>query len=155
MGAGAHAAHQEPRRRVEALDHGPTNWARVRVVEAPERGPGSAISHRVIFAFDTELMERRQNRPYTAPSREDASNDHEFRFAYSFDIAWFLGAPIPGDEGRMLAGFQDWVPAWLSEMFREFKQALNPDRPLRAGDFPMRWRTAPAISLSSNCSRSR
>lgn len=122
---------------VEALDHGPTNWARVRVVEAPERGSGSAISHRVIFAFDTELMERRQNRPYTAPSREDASNDHEFRFAYSFaDIAWFLGAPIPGDEGKLLAGFQDWVPAWLSEMFREFKQALNPDRPLRASDFP-------------------
>ena len=121
----------------EDLDYGPTNWARVRVVEAADRRPDDAVTHRVIFAFDTELLERRKNRPYTAPSKEDAANQHEFRFAYKFaDIAWFLGAPIPDPDLAALAGFQDWIPAWLNEMFREFKQAQRPDRPLRDTDFP-------------------
>jgi hypothetical protein len=121
----------------EDLDHGPTNWARVRVSEVLDRRPDEPITHRAVFAFDTEVLERRKNRPYTAPSHEDAANQHEFRFAYRFrDIAWFLGAPLPDGELNPLAGFQDWVPAWLNEMFREFKQAQRPERPLRDTDFP-------------------
>lgn len=118
----------------EELDMGPTNWARVRIVEAPDRASGP-FTHLVIFAFDTDLIERRANRPYVAPSREDAANEHEFRFAHRFsDIAWFLGASLTGAGGS--AGFQDWVPAWLKEMLREFKQAQRPDRPLRESDLP-------------------
>ncbi|GJE52344.1 hypothetical protein GOFOIKOB_5415 [Methylobacterium tardum] len=121
----------------EELDLGPTNWARVRIVEVADRAPDSPISHRVIFAFDTELLERRPNRPYTAPCLEDAANEHEFRFAHRFrDIGWFLGAAGEGEETRRLAGFQEWVPAWLLEQFREFKAAQRPDRPLRDTDFP-------------------
>jgi hypothetical protein len=121
----------------EELDLGPTNWARVRIVEVADRAPDSPISHRVIFAFDTELLERRPNRPYTAPCLEDAANEHEFRFAHRFrDIGWFLGAAGEDEEARRLAGFQEWVPAWLLEQFREFKAAQRPDRPLRDTDFP-------------------
>src|SRR4051812_37414816 len=120
----------------EELDLGPTNWARVRVAEVAGRAADSPISHRVIFAFDTELLERRPNRPYTAPSRDDAANEHEFRFAFRFrDIAWFLGATA-GADGKALTGFQEWIPAWLNELFREFKQAQRPGRPLRESDFP-------------------
>lgn len=119
----------------EELDIGPTNWARVRISEIPERSPDSPASHHVIFAFDTSLVDRRPNRPYTGPSHDDAANEHEFRFAYRFrDIAWFLGAA--GNDTSSPLGFQDWVPAWLNEMFREYKQALKPDRPLRESDFP-------------------
>ena len=121
----------------EELDLGPTNWARMRVVEVADRAPDSPISHRVVFAFDTELLERRPNRPYTAPCLEDAANEHEFRFAHRFrDIGWFLGAAGEDDAGRQRAGFQEWVPSWLMEQFREFKQAQRPDRPLRETDFP-------------------
>ncbi|GGH27776.1 virulence factor SrfB [Alsobacter metallidurans] len=117
----------------EELDMGPTNWARVRIVEAPDRATGP-FTHLAVFAFDTDLIERRPNRPYTAPSREDAANEHEFRFAHRFsDIGWFLGATQAGGGP---AGFQDWVPAWLKEMLREFKQAQRPDRPLRDSDLP-------------------
>ncbi|MDO9428511.1 MAG: virulence factor SrfB [Methylobacterium sp.] len=121
----------------DELDVGPSNWARVRVVEVADRAPDSPVSHRVIFAFDTELLERRPNRPYTAPSLDDAANEHEFRFAFRFrDIGWFLGAASEGEEARQRAGFQEWVPSWLSEQFREFKAAQRPDRPLRDSDFP-------------------
>jgi hypothetical protein len=121
----------------EELDLGPTNWARVRVVESPDRGQDGAMSHLVVFAFDTELLERRPNRPYTGPSLEDAANEHEFRFVHRFgDIAWFLGAAPEGSEAAARSGFQEWVPAWLMEQFREFKAAQRPDRPLRDTDFP-------------------
>lgn len=121
----------------DELDLGPTNWARVRIVESADRGRDGATSHRVVFAFDTELVERRANRPYTGPSLEDAANEHEFRFAHRFgDIAWFLGAAPEGSEAAARSNFQEWVPAWLLEQFREFKAAQRPERALRETDFP-------------------
>jgi len=119
----------------EDFDRGPTNWARVRIVADPDRKPDSTITHRVIFAFDTELLERRPNRPYAAPSTDDAANEHEFKFAYRYrDIAWFLGAPqVQGADGQNDHS-QKWIPAWLNEMFREYKAAQRPGRPLREED---------------------
>lgn len=119
------------------LDRGPTNWARVRVVEVPDRAPDSPVSHRVIFAFDTELLEKKPNRPYLGPSRTDAENEHEFAFAYRYrEIAWFLGAVPKDAPDHEAARYQEWVPAWLSELFRELKAAQRGDRPLRDADFP-------------------
>jgi hypothetical protein len=121
----------------EELDRGPTNWARVRVAGVGHGSHGNAFTHRVVFAFDTHLLERRKNRPYAAPSHEDAANQQEFRFAYRFrDIAWFLGALPAQGESAAPDNFQDWVPAWLNEMFRELKQAQRPERALRDSDFP-------------------
>lgn len=119
----------------EDFDTGPTNWARVRVVADPDRKPDSTITHRVIFAFDTELMDRRPNRPYAALSPDDSANEHEFKFAYRYrDIAWFLGAaPGQTDDGEQDYS-QDWVPAWLDQMFRDYKAAQRPGRPLREED---------------------
>jgi hypothetical protein len=119
----------------EELDVGPTNWARVRITDVPGRSPDPS-THQVIFAFDTELLDRRPNKPYTAPSREDAANEHEFRFVFRFrEIAWFLGASRPSTADTA-AAFQQWVSAWLFELFKEYKQAQRPGRPLREADFP-------------------
>ena len=119
----------------EEFDVGPTNWARVKISEVVGRGPDSPFSHHVVIAFDTELLERRPNRPYTGPCPDDAANEHEFRFAHRFvDIAWFLGAS--GATSAPVSGFQEWIPAWLNELFREYKQAQRPERVLRPADFP-------------------
>ncbi|WP_342110914.1 virulence factor SrfB [Methylobacterium sp. SI9] len=117
------------------FDLGPTNWARARIVEIVDRAPDDPVSHYVTFAIDTELRDRRTNRPYTSPSPDDAEAEHEFRFAHKYrDIAWYLGAALGGEDGEALAQFQKWVPAWLLEMFREFKQAQRPGRPLRENE---------------------
>jgi hypothetical protein len=119
------------------FDLGPTNWARMRVIEVADRAPDDPISHHVVIAFDTELRDRLPKRPYTVPSHEDVVSEHQFRFAYRYrDIAWFLGAMLPGEEGKLLAQFQKWVSAWLLEMFKELKQAQRPGRILRDTDFP-------------------
>jgi hypothetical protein len=119
----------------EELDAGPTNWARMRITEASNDSGERQASHFVVFAFDTDLLDRKPNRPYTAPSSEDAANEHEFRFAYRFnEIAWFLGTTSTLADST--PAYQEWVPAWLQEIFREYKQAQRPERPLRDTDFP-------------------
>jgi len=120
----------------EQLDTGPTNWVRARLVEAPDRSPDNPVSHRLILAVDTELLERIPNRPYTAPSIDDAQNEHEFRFVYRFrELAWFLGASSD-DAHQKNASFQQWVPAWLHQLFHQLKQAQRPNRPVKPADFP-------------------
>ena len=105
------------------LDRGPTNWARVRIVELPERDERDGYTHRVIIAFDTELRPTEEGRPYLVPAPRDS--EEEARFVLVADDAengWFLNEP--------------WVDEWLDETFREFKQAQRPNRPLRDDDFP-------------------
>lgn len=117
----------------EILDTGPTNWARVRVVPAEEKGPRGRTTHRAVFAFDTELAERVENRAYLVPSFKDAENEQEFRFAAKpEDMAWYLAWP----EQTAAGDPQKWVDDWLEELFRELKQAQRPGRPLREEDFP-------------------
>lgn len=110
---------------------GPTNWCRVRL-SAAEPGDPRGYSHRVVFAFDTELLERRPNRPYVAPSSQDALAEQEFGFAYLFrDIAWFLSDRRPGGAGGEETNSQEWVDRWVDELFVEFKTAQKGGRPPR------------------------
>ncbi len=103
-------------------DRGPTNWARVRVVELPERDR-DGNSHRVLLAFDTDLRALDPGRPYLVPTPRDSEEEQEFRFvATELDNGWFLNEP--------------WIEEWLDELLREFKQAQRPDRKLRPTDFP-------------------
>ena len=118
-------------------DVGPTNWARMRIVEVPDRLAEDPVSHHVVIAFDTELRERRPQRPYTAPDPEDAQAEHEFSFVYRFqDLAWFLGATSDAEDEQHLAAFQKWIPTWLKDMLHELKEAQRPNRKLRDTDFP-------------------
>ncbi|WP_036255433.1 virulence factor SrfB [Methylocapsa acidiphila] len=101
----------------ELLQTGPSNWARVMIAAEPDAVAG--VSHRVILAFDTELMERSPGRAYVAPSPSDARGEHEFVFASLFrDIAAFIS-----DSGAGAHGGQEWVSRWIDEAFVEFKTA--------------------------------
>ena len=123
----------------EILDQGPTLWSRARVVQVDETADGRRITHRVTFAFDTELARRVPNRPYLLPSHDDAKDQQEFRFAAkAADMAWFLAWPeqIASPHAQATLDWQQWVDDWLNELFKEFKQAQRPGRPLREEDFP-------------------
>ncbi len=107
----------------ELLQNGPTNWARVLIVAAD--GPGKP--HKLVLAFDTELMERGAGRAYVAPSPTDARAEREFLYAGLFrDIAAFISDAAGG-------GGQEWVSRWIDECFVEFKTAQR-GRALRPED---------------------
>ncbi|HUZ66315.1 MAG TPA: virulence factor SrfB, partial [Beijerinckiaceae bacterium] len=107
----------------QLLQQGPTNWARVRVSLA-EPGNEEGLTHRVVFAIDTEILERRPNRAYVAPSPQDAQGEQEFCFAYLFrDIAWFLSDMRRGPGGGEEVNRQEWVERWVDELFVESKTA--------------------------------
>ncbi len=109
---------------------GPTNWCRVRISLA-EPGNAQGYTHRVVFAFDTELLEERENRAYVAPSPEDAVAGQEFGFAYLFrDIAGFLSDRRPLQGGGE-TNQQEWADCWIDELFVDFKTAQRGGRPPR------------------------
>ncbi|MEL6677804.1 MAG: virulence factor SrfB [Pseudomonadota bacterium] len=121
------------------FDHGPTNWARARVVELPDRERGSGPSHRVVLAFDTSLEEQRPNRPYVAPMASDATGPTEFRFASEVkDIGWFFSDERTPEERESIPWFQEWVNMWLMSQFSEFMQRRNPRVTFRPEDMEYR-----------------
>ncbi len=128
----------------ETYDKGPTNWARLRVVEDPSRKTSGA-HYIAIFAFDTELAPKAVIErdgipyPYTTPLYADAENPREFRFVSAMSqLGWFLADPQPVEGSEEREDYQAWVLEWVDELFREFKQAQRGTRPLRAEDFPYR-----------------
>lgn len=123
----------------EQFDAGPTTWARLRVVELPERDPATGHTHRFQIAFDTALAATRDQAAYLTPTLKDAEDEAEFRFVSDpADMDWFLRSPQAIATGE-LVDLQLWVSEWLQEMFVEFKQALRPGRPLREQDFPYKF----------------
>jgi hypothetical protein len=118
-----------------ALFHqGPTNWARMRITPADETDP-TALSFRIVIAFDTDLVPRRQNRDYVAPSPQDATSEQEFMLAHLYrDVAWFLSDRRPASGGGEETNHQEWVERWLDELFFEFKTLQRGGRALRPED---------------------
>lgn len=113
---------------------GPTNWCRVRVTPI-DGAEGAEATHRAVFAFDTELLERRPNRAYVAPSPQDAIGEQEFAMAHLFrDIAGFLSDPREIQGSGDVVDFQKWVERWVDELFVEFKTAQRGGRALRPED---------------------
>jgi len=117
--ANAPAEVAEP---AQAFEQGPTNWARVRVLELPERDR-HGNSHVGTLLFDTSLRPRVEGRPYVSPTPVDSQEQHEFRLAHEDrHNAWFLN--------------EAWVDQWLETLYREFRQAQRPGRVLKPEDFP-------------------
>ena len=56
----------------DLFHQGPTNWCRVRVSPA-EEGSAAGITHRAVFAFDTDLLERRPQRACGAGDAQSQS----------------------------------------------------------------------------------
>ncbi len=87
------------------IDEGPTNWARVCIsAPGPNDPPGSL--HRLVLAFDTETLERRDDLPYAAPDNNDAA-DPLVGFAWARDLA--RQCSFAGGE---------WQRPWIEADFR-------------------------------------
>ncbi len=123
----------------EQYDAGPSTWARVRVVELPEKDQATGHTHRFQIALDTSLVPEPDRTAYLAPALKDAEDEREFRFVTDpQDMDWFLRRPDETPEGELI-DLQKWVSEWLEELFVEYKQALRPGRPLREQDFPYKF----------------
>lgn len=93
------------------FDDGPSNWARVRIVELPAGSDADGHTHRVTLAFDTKVFEGRADTAYLAPTQDDVRSGSSFALAVQADeMGWFL------DLG--------WIDGWLREVFQE--QARQP-----------------------------
>ncbi|CAH2603865.1 conserved protein of unknown function [Rhodovastum atsumiense] len=84
------------------LSPGPSNWARLHVVQlaTPDEG---GFSHRAVLAFDTTLAKRDDAAGYLAPREGEPG-----RFALATrteEVAWLLNTP--------------WMQGWLAETYRE------------------------------------
>ncbi len=98
---------------------GPSNWCRVRIVELDEPD-AHGNTHRVSLAFDTELLPESADRPYLAPSPEDARSRQLFAMAaHESHNSWFLA--------------EDWVDEWLEELFAEAQVRRRGPRRARPG----------------------
>ncbi|TWT08797.1 virulence factor SrfB [Reyranella sp. CPCC 100927] len=96
---------------------GPSDWARVRVVDLESRhGDGFRDEHghryRAVLAFDTGLLPELDGRAYLAPSPKDVASGAIFALASrQADNQWFLR--------------QEWVQKWIEELFRELFPKLS------------------------------
>lgn len=89
------------------FEQGPSNWARVRIVEVPPEQDAKGNTHRIVFAFDTKVGNSRQDTSYMAPTVDDVQAGTSFALAYrAHEMGWFLD--------------QHWVNDWLKEIFKEF-----------------------------------
>ncbi|MCU1719272.1 virulence factor SrfB [Pseudomonas sp. 5P_3.1_Bac2] len=91
------------------FDDGPSNWARVRIVELPPGEDPDGHTHRVTFAFDTKVFTSRSDTAYLAPTNDDVRAGAAFALAHQAnEMGWFLDL--------------SWVDGWLREVFTEQAQ---------------------------------
>jgi len=85
--------------------HGPTNWARVwlsRLDQPDENG----FDHRVLVAFDTNLLPQRADEAYLAPSDDDAQRGAVFSVCRAETaLDWFVA--------------EGWMAQWCHEAARD------------------------------------
>lgn len=102
----------------EILEAGPLNWVRAKISLA-QPGEVQGITHHLIFAFDTEILERTAV-GYIAPTPDDVRNEREYAFAHRFsDVSRFLR----GTEGDAAAHGEalTWVDRWLSDIYLDVR----------------------------------
>jgi hypothetical protein len=102
----------------DAYGAGPSNWARGRL--APN--PGQGRSHTLTLAFDTALLPRHEDEPFTAPTPDSSALQQEFAFvADPAQNSWFLD--------------ESWIGEWLVEMLLE-QLSTRRGRPMLVKDLP-------------------
>lgn len=118
----------------EILEAGPIDWVRLRISKADPGTTldGRPITHHVVLAFDTEIVEDNQHL-YAAPTPENVKNEQEFALASRFaDITRFLSSGEWSDtsgKGKVLP----WIERWLFEIYADARQRQT-GRPLREED---------------------
>lgn len=91
------------------FDSGPSNWARVRIIELAPGEDTDGHTHRVTFAFDTKVFENRSDTAYLAPTVDDVRSGAAFALAHKADeVGQFLDLT--------------WIDEWLREVFTEQAQ---------------------------------
>jgi hypothetical protein len=123
----------------ERFADGPVDWVRMRITETRKTYGDKEASHRVVFAFDTTVVEQRPNRPYLGISHADTQQGESFRFAHLLkDTAVFMSNRSTPQPGGPVVDSQSWLIDWLEVIFKNYKQRLRPNsaRNLRPEDFP-------------------
>ncbi len=111
--------------------NGPTNWARVRIVQE-EGVEGAAATHKVVFAFDTSIDDKDPPLTFTTPAQLHMGPSWEFSFVSRFsDLHWFVHNPDSDGSGQ---DYGLWVRDWVERLFQEFKFAQRRGRPMRADE---------------------
>jgi hypothetical protein len=103
----------------EILDSGPIDWARFRVstAEPDSKLDGKLITHYVVVALDTEILNPQTNVYYVAPTPENVRTDQEFVFASRFvDVKAFLNSGSSEKETEDSRP-SSWVDRWLLGIF--------------------------------------
>ena len=120
----------------ETFDDGPVDWVRARIVETKKSQGDDEATHRLVFAFDTNLVEPRPNRPYLGISPMDAQQMESFRFVWRLkDIGPFLSNATGAVDGQA-SDSQAWLTDWLEAIHRDAKAAQKRNRRLTSDDFP-------------------
>ena len=120
----------------ELYDAGPSNWARLRMVELPAPDPETGHTHRVQLALDTTLLAQNAGPLYLAPDRSDAEKPREFRLvADPAHMDWFLRRLDTRADGTVV-DLQLWVSDWLKECFLDFKRAEKPGKRFSEENLP-------------------
>ena len=84
---------------------GPTNWARVHLRELDEADE-NGYDHRILIAFDTELLPHRKDEAYLAPCEEDARRGAAFSVCRSEEVLdWYVR--------------EKWVAKWCREAIKD------------------------------------
>jgi hypothetical protein len=99
---------------------GPSNWARVFVT--PLSGSDSdGNTHRIVVAFDTDLLPQRPGSPYLSPTSEDSRDEQEFALAHKEEAnSWLLNEP--------------WFGGWLEELYLTKLKDRRGGRPVNVED---------------------
>lgn len=117
--------------------NGPTNWARVKLVQVTGGAPGSRRNYKAVFAFDTAVETDLSGTPevFTTPRSEHVGPGWEYSFVSRFDLLlWFLHKPTTvGDDGAV-HNWGQWVRDWVDRCLRDFMLARRGGRPARGED---------------------
>lgn len=97
-----------------SFDNGPVNWARIRVT-ALEKPDAEGHTHRTTLALDTNLMDKREGRPYLAPCQFDIDSGEEFTLA---------------DDTNAVEDFlqQPWIKQWVFNSYFEYEKERRAPR---------------------------
>ena len=108
--------------------NGPTNWARVRVVQEPA-SEGATSTHKIMIAFDTGVDDSDPTATFASPSQRHMGPSWEYSFVSRFsDLHWFVHNPDTDGSGQ---DYGLWVREWVERLFQEFKHVQRRGRPAR------------------------
>jgi hypothetical protein len=96
----------------EILEAGPLNWVRAKISQVEDASESSAHTHHLVFAYDTEILEKVPKVGYVAPTPDDVRNERSYAFAHRFrDVSRFLQGSEADENGR--GRLLSWVDAWV------------------------------------------